>query len=79
MREVKEQEGRHNMIEGLQFHAKTMEIVGADLQKLADAAKLLYDSLDDAQKHRLAILVHHMHHEHMGHWGEHGGDHDHEE
>jgi hypothetical protein len=75
----KEQEGRHNMIEGLQFHAKTMEIVGADLQKLADAAKPLYDSLDDAQKHRLAILVHHVHHEHMGHWGEHGGGHDHEE
>jgi hypothetical protein len=72
----KEQEGRHNMIEGLQFHAKTMEIIGEDLRKLADAAKPLYDTLDDAQKRRLTILVRHMHHDHMGHWGEHGGDHE---
>jgi len=69
----KEQEGPHNLIEGLQFHAKTMEVLGEDLHKLADAAKPLYDSLDDAQKRRLAILVHHMRHEHMGHWGEHWG------
>jgi hypothetical protein len=72
----KEQEGRHNLIEGLQFHAKTMEILGEDFHKLADAAKPLYDSLDDAQKRRLAILVHHMHREHMGHWGEHWGGHE---
>ena len=72
----KEQEGRHNMIEGLQFHAKTMEIIGEDLRKLADAAKPLYDSLDDAQKRRLTILVHHMHHEHMGHGGDHWDDHE---
>ncbi|ARN83355.1 Spy/CpxP family protein refolding chaperone [Methylocystis bryophila] len=74
----KEQEGHRNFIEGLQFHAKTMEILGGDLGKLADAAKPLYESLDDAQKHRLVILVHHMRHEHehMGHWGEHSGDHE---
>ena len=67
----KEQEGHHNFIEGLQFHAKSMEILGGDLRKLADAAKPLYDSLDDAQKHRLVMLVHHMHHERMEHWGDH--------
>ena len=30
----------------------------ADLQKLATAAKPLYDSLDDAQKRRFAVLFH---------------------
>ncbi|MFY9655458.1 MAG: Spy/CpxP family protein refolding chaperone [Methylocystis sp.] len=72
----KEQEGRQNLIEGLQHHAKTMEIIGDDLRKLADAAKPLYDSLDDAQKRRLSLLVHHIHGDHLGHWSEHSDGHE---
>ena len=41
----------------------------SDLQKLADAAKPLYDSLDDAQKRRFAVLFHgSMGHGHWRHW-----------
>jgi len=41
------------------------------LEKLADAAKPLYESLDDAQKGRFRPLLHiaggkHWHHEHEG-------------
>jgi LTXXQ motif family protein len=41
----------------------------ADLQKLATAAKPLYDSLDDAQKRRFAVLFHgSMGRGHWRHW-----------
>src|SRR5579872_171197 len=41
----------------------------ADLQKLASAAKPLYDSLDDAQKRRFAVLFHGaMGRGHWRHW-----------
>jgi len=70
----KDQEGHKNLIERLQARAKALEARGADLSKLADASKPLYDSLDDSQKHRLGFLLHHLrggegHH----HWGYGGG------
>jgi hypothetical protein len=68
----KDHEGHRNLIEILQFRAKTLESRAADLHKLADAAKPLYDSLDEAQKRRLVLLIHHFHGEHAGHW-EHDG------
>jgi hypothetical protein len=42
------------------------------MEKIADAAKPLYDSLDDTQKRRFGMLLHmmmrmHGHMEHMGH------------
>ena len=41
----------------------------ADLQKLAGAAKPLYDSLDDGQKRRFAMLFHgSMGRGHWRHW-----------
>jgi hypothetical protein len=77
----KDQEGHHDLIEGLRFRAKSLEARATGLHKLADAAKPLYDSLDDAQKHRLVLLIHHLHGEHEGHWGHwgHSEGHEHEE
>jgi hypothetical protein len=49
----------HNdAIEGLRQGAKRLAARSAALEKLADAAKPLYDSLDDAQKHRFWPLLH---------------------
>ncbi|MGD9545754.1 MAG: Spy/CpxP family protein refolding chaperone [Methylocystis sp.] len=66
----------HDVIEGLRLRSQGLTTRGAELGKLADAAKPLFDSLDDAQKHRFAILLKHAlkphghggHHGH-GHWG----------
>jgi LTXXQ motif family protein len=60
-----------SVIEGLQRGAKRLAARSAELEKLADAAKPLYDSLDDAQKARFRPLLHiatgkHWHHEHDG-------------
>ena len=44
-------------VERLQLRAKTMQESGAALDKLATAAKPLYQSLDDGQKHRFAMLA----------------------
>jgi zinc resistance-associated protein len=41
----------------LSRRADAMQARGAALKKLADAAKPLYDSLNDAQKHRFMMLV----------------------
>jgi hypothetical protein len=60
-----------SVIEGLQEGAKRLAARSAELEKLADAAKPLYDSLDDAQKGRFRALLHiaagkHWHHGHEG-------------
>lgn len=67
--------GEHsvNLIDSLQERAKMMETKAGELRKLSDAAKPLYASLDDAQKHRLVVLMHAMHGEHHG-WRGHGRD-----
>ena len=53
----KELEGQHNVIEFMQRRAKAMETRAAGLVKFADAAKPLYDSLDEAQKHRFGAML----------------------
>jgi len=71
-------EERRDVIEGLRQGAKHLtarstELAtrSAELEKLADAAKPLYDSLNDAQKRRLRPLLHALagrpwHHAHEG-------------
>jgi hypothetical protein len=49
-----------NPIERLQRRAEFMTTRGAALKRLADAAAPLYQSLDEAQKHRFAILARFM-------------------
>ena len=61
-------EGR-SAIEGLKAHAKRLAAHSQELEKIANAAKPLYDSLDDAQKRRFRPLLRiamtgmHRHHE----------------
>ncbi len=69
--------------------AEAMESRGAALKKLATAAGPLYQSLDQAQKHRFVVLARvmgrhgdhgwHGHHGWRGHdgWRDHGGRRDH--
>ncbi|WOJ91665.1 Spy/CpxP family protein refolding chaperone (plasmid) [Methylocapsa polymorpha] len=71
-------EDRRDVIEGLRQGAKHLAARSAELaarstelEKLADAAKPLYDSLNDAQKRRLRPLLHAVagrpwHHAHEG-------------
>ncbi len=60
-------------IERLSLRAKTMQERGAALEKLATAAKPLYGSLDDSQKHRLTVLAR-LEGRGFGHWrGHHHG------
>ena len=62
-----------NPIERLQKRADALTSRGAALKRLADAAVPLYQSLDDAQKHRFVLLSRfgHHHHEHFGFWRAH--------
>jgi hypothetical protein len=68
---AKEPQEHRSVIEGLQQRAKRLSERSTEMEKLADAAKPLYDSLDDAQKHRFMPLLHmamgrHWHHGHEG-------------
>jgi zinc resistance-associated protein len=57
-----------NPIERMQKRADALNARGAALKRLADAAGPLYQSLDDAQKHRFLLLSRPMgprHHEHF--------------
>jgi hypothetical protein len=61
-----------SVIEGLRFRSKAFAARSAEAEKLADAAKPLYDSLDDSQRRRFAVLLHtiakgHLHHRHHDH------------
>jgi hypothetical protein len=47
-----------NPIDRLSRVSERLSARAADLQKLAAAAKPLYDSLDDSQKRRFAVLFH---------------------
>jgi zinc resistance-associated protein len=66
-------------LERLSLRAKTMQERGAALDKLATAAKPLYASLDDGQKHRMTVLARlngrgfEQGREHHGWRGHHGG------
>ncbi len=66
----KEQRGEGhdlNPVDRLMRASERMSARAADLQKLAAAAKPLYDSLDDSQKRRFAMLFT-MGHHHWRHW-----------
>ena len=68
---AKEPREHRSVIEGLQQGAKRLASRSAELEKLADAAKPLFDSLDDAQKGRFRVLLHiatgrHWHHGYEG-------------
>jgi hypothetical protein len=85
---AKERHEHPNFIEVLRDGAKAMTARAGEMEKIADAAKPLYDSLDDAQKRRFGILFHAMarmqgHMAHMmgrmgpmEHMGGHLGDHE---
>jgi len=45
-------------IERMRRRADMLTETGVDLKKIADAAAPLYAALDDAQKHRMDILLH---------------------
>ena len=67
----KEHEGRRNALEALQERAKALQARSAQLTALAEAAKPLYDTLDDGQKLRFGLLLRGFGHRH-GHWGHEG-------
>lgn len=54
---AKNANGTADPMERLSRRADAMQARGAALKKLADAAKPLYDSLNDAQKHRFMVLA----------------------
>jgi len=57
-REKRENHEEHyDLMERLQMRSQWMTQRAADLQKLIEAAKPLYDSLDDGQKRRFAELM----------------------
>jgi cell shape-determining protein MreC len=77
----KDMEEHRSVIDGLRFRSKALAARAVEAEKLADAAKPLYDSLDDAQKRRLNMMLHriasgHMHHwrHHHGMWGQESGE-----
>ncbi len=68
---AKEHHEHPDLIENLRQGAKAMTERAGELEKIADAAKPLYDTLDEAQKRRFGMLFHVMArmHGHMGHMG----------
>jgi len=74
---AKEHHEKHDLIEGFKIGAKHLSARGAELEKIADAAKPLYDGLDDGQKQRFGVLLHEVfkHHGHHTHWGVHPDEH----
>ena len=60
-----------NPVDRLQRRAELLTLRGQSMQKIADAARPLYASLSDEQKHRLPVLMHAGHHgwrERVGMW-----------
>ena len=56
MMEMREHGERMSPIDHLQAMADRLSQAAADVKKVADAAKPLYDSLDETQKHQFATL-----------------------
>jgi LTXXQ motif family protein len=65
-----------DLIEHMHRKAQFLSAYATETNKLADAVKPLYDSLDDAQRHRLGMLLHMSKRVHGNHpsWGPRGGD-----
>lgn len=57
-----------SLIDGLHMRGQALAARGAEMEKLADAAKPLYESLDEAQKRRFGMLLHGMARPHHHHW-----------
>ena len=57
---------KDEVIAGMKLGAKLLKARGEDLEKVAEAAAPLFASLDEAQKHRFALLLHTF----AGHSGE---------
>jgi hypothetical protein len=67
--EAGDQTAEVNPIDRLTRTSEFLNTRATDLQKLATAAKPLYDSLDDGQKRRFAVLFHgSMGRGHWRHW-----------
>lgn len=70
LREKKEEaREQHDMLAMMRAGGKALAARGAEMEKLADAAKPLYESLDEAQKRRFGVLLHMMRRpfgQHMG-------------
>lgn len=66
---AKELHEKRDAIEALRLASKGLSARGAELGKIADAAKPLFDSLDDAQKRRFGILLHAISRPQGHHWG----------
>lgn len=69
---AKERHEHPDLIENLRQGAKAMTARAGEMERIADAARPLYDTLDDAQKRRFSTLFHmmarmHGHMAHMGH------------
>lgn len=68
----KDEEARvqRDALAGLRQAGKALAARGAELEKLADAAKPLYESLDEAQKRRFGVLLRAVGRPHVPpHWG----------
>lgn len=66
----KEAREKEDLLQRLRAGGKALATRGAELEKLADAAKPLYDSLDEAQKRRFAVLLRAAGRPHgFHHWG----------
>ncbi len=76
---AKERHEHPDLIENLRQGAKAMTARAGEMERIADAAKPLYDSLDDAQKRRFSMLFHMMaamHGRHMMHMEGHSDSHE---
>ena len=56
-REREQRQGSVDGIERMRRRAEMLTETGVDLKKMADAAAPLYAALDDAQKHRMDVLL----------------------
>ena len=85
MMQSREQDQRLSPIDHLEAIADRLSQGAADVKKIADAAKPLYASLDDTQKHKFGMLgrmlmpeqarfVMDMMHRHMGERDDHGAE-----
>ena len=79
MMQAHEQSERMSPIDHLDAMADHLSRAAEDVKKIADAAKPLYGSLDDSQKHKFGMLGRMLMPEHAGmmmhHMGGHMGDH----
>lgn len=71
--EDKAQAEQRDPFERFKQRAEVMAQTAAGMKRIADAAEPLYKSLDDSQKHRLALLMRHGGRMGFGGWGMHEG------